>query len=455
MHCGLRRVPVLVICLLVCAVGIDAGGISWAATPAPGKMVVRIGALLDQTGASTSPLYRAAVELAASQMNQALAQAGSRLTLEFVYGDTKSSPQLAQSEAIRLINQEGVQALVCASSGETVVVNKLNYDAAGITKRKVPITCFQCSSGFINNPTVVEADPLTQAAERDLDNWVFRVFYVANYEAAVQVQMALKNRKGSGPFKVGIFADGGHRSLATAIADTLPKSSAGSSVEVTYFTTLANLGADWGKVVNSPSGKPDLVIVAMLPDAAAQAIKTYRQAGYVIPIQSNNSFRRNYILQQMGAIANGLKGSSVQLVDKGASGEAFLAAFKAATGQSPEMTSSGAYDSAVTLMLAAIVAAGNVQRPHEVTAAAIREGLTRINDPAGTKIRTTVKDFRAAAQLIGQRKPINYEGAYNSDDWDSVGDIFPPLVHWKVENSQFVEYELYQCDPQHPLCPVK
>ena len=455
MRCGLRRVPVLVICLLVCAVGIDAGGISWAATPAPGKMVVRIGALLDQTGASTSPLYRAAVELAASQMNQALAQAGSRLTLEFVYGDTKSSPQLAQSEAIRLINQEGVQALVCASSGETVVVNKLNYDAAGITKRKVPITCFQCSSGFINNPTVVEADPLTQAAERDLDNWLFRVFYVANYEAAVQVQMALKNKKGSDPFKVGIFADGGHRSLATAIADTLPKSSAGSSVEVTYFTTLANLGADWGKVVNSPSGKPDLVIVAMLPDAAAQAIKTYRQAGYVIPIQSNNSFRRNYILQQMGAIANGLKGSSVQLVDKGASGEAFLAAFKAATGQSPEMTSSGAYDSAVTLMLAAIVAAGNVQRPHEVTAAAIREGLTRINDPAGTKIRTTVKDFRAAAQLIGQRKPINYEGAYNSDDWDAVGDIFPPLVHWKVENSQFVEYELYQCDPQHPLCPVK
>ncbi len=455
MRCGLRTVPVFVICLLICALGIDVGGTSSAATPAPGKMVVRIGALLDQTGASTSPLYRAAVELAVRQMNQALAQAGSRLAFEFVYGDTKSSPPLAQSEAIRLINQEGVQALVCASSGETVTVNKLNDESAGVTKRRVPITCFQCSSGFINNPTVVEADPLTQDAERDLQNWVFRVFYVANYEAAVQVQLALKNRKGTGPFKVGVFADGGHRSLATAIADALPKASAGSSVEITYFTTLANLGADWQKVVNSPGGKPDLVIVAMLPDAAAQAIRTYRQAGYAIPIQSNNSFRRNYILQQMGAIANGVEGSSVQLVDKSPSGEVFLAAFKTATGQSPEMTSSGAYDSAVTLMLAAIVAAGNIQRPHQVTAAAIREGLTRINDPAGTKIRPTVKDFRAAAQLIGQRKPINYEGAYNSDDWDAVGDMFPPLVHWKVEDGQFVEYELYQCDPQHPLCPVK
>jgi ABC-type branched-subunit amino acid transport system substrate-binding protein len=388
-------------------------------------------------------------------MNQALTKAGSRLEFEIVFGDTKSSPPLAQTEAIRLINQAGAKALVSASSGETVAVNRLNYDPANAAKEKVPITCFQCSSGFINNPTVVETDPLTQAAERDLDNWLFRVFYIANYEAAVQVQIALKNKKGDGPFKIGIFADGGHRSLATAIVDTLPKFSAGSTAEITYFTTLANLGADWGKVVNSPNGKPDLVIVAMLPDAAAEAIKAYRQAGHIIPIQSNNSFRRNYILQQVGAIANGLEGSSVQLVDKGESGEAFLSAFKAATAQQPEMTSSGAYDSTVTLMLAAIVAAGNVQQPREVTAANIREGLTKINNPAGTKIRPTVDDFGSAAKLIGQGKPINYEGAYNSLDWDAVGDIFPPLVHWKVENAQFVEYELYDCSPQKPLCPVK
>jgi len=439
----------------VCSLGSDAGGLASAATSGPEKMVIRIGALLDQTGGSTSPLYRAAVELAVGQMNQALTRTGSRLAFEMVFGDTKSSPPLAQTEAIRLINQEGVKALVSASSGETVAVNKLNYGPVGAAKRKVPITCFQCSSGFINNPAVVETDPLAQAAERDLDNWLFRVFYNANYEAAVQVQMAIKNKKGDGPFKVGIFADGGHRSLTAAIADALPKFSAGSSTEITYFTTLANLGADWGKVVNSPNGKPDLVILAMLPEAAAEAIKAYREAGHTIFIQSNNSFRRNYILRQMGAIANGLEGSSVQLVDKSESGEAFLSAFKAATGQSPEMTSSGAYDSAVTLMLAAIVASGNVQRPHEITAADIREGLTKINNPAGRKIRPRVDDFSAAARLVKQGKPINYEGAYNSDDWDAVGDIFPPLVHWKVENQQFVEYELYQCDLQHPLCPVK
>ena len=440
---------------LVCSLGSSAGGLASAATSGSEKTVIRIGALLDQTGGSTTALYRAAVELGARQINEALAKSGSRLAFEIVYGDTKSNPSMAQSEAIRLINQEGVKALVGASSGETVAVNKLNYDSVSVGKQKVPITCLQCSSGFINNPTVVETDPLTQTAERDLDNWLFRVFYIANYEAAVQVQIAVKNKKGDGPFKVGILADGGHRSLAAAVTDLLPKFSAGSSTEVTYFTTLANLPADWAKVVNSPNGKPDLVILAMLPEGVAEGFKAYRQAGYTIPIQSNNSFRRNYILEQTGAMANGLEGSSVQLAANSDSGRAFVSAFQSATGQQPEMTCSGAYDATVTLMLAAIEAAGNVQQPREVTPEAIREGMTKLNTPAGTKIQPTVGDFASAVQLIGQGKPIFYDGAYISDGWDAAGDMFPPLVHWKVENGQFVEYELYQCDPQHPLCPVK
>ncbi len=227
------------------------------------------------------------------------------------------------------------------------------------------------------------------------------------------------------------------------------------------MSTLDKIGADWAKVVDNTNettgktdGAPDVVIVAMLPQAASEAIKTYRQGGYAIPILSNNSFRRNYILKAMGAAANGLEGSSVTLVDKSASGQAFLEAFKAATGQSPEMTSSGAYDCAVTLMLAALVAE-NAAKASDVSPADIRRGLTAINDPAGQKVRPTVEDFSAAIRLIAQGKPINYEGAYDSDDWDAAGDMFPPLVHWKVENEQFVEYELYRCSPQQPLCPAK
>jgi hypothetical protein len=157
----------------------------------------------------------------------------------------------------------------------------------------------------------------------------------------------------------------------------------------------------------------------------------------------------------VGAAANGLEGSSVTLADKSGSGEAFVKAFRAATGQSPEMTSSGAYDATATLMLAALVAAGDAKQSSDVAPRDIREGLTKINDKGGQMVRPSVEDFGTAIGLIAQGKPIDYEGAYDSNDWDAVGDMFPPLVHWKVENQQFVEYELYRCSPQQPLCPAK
>ena len=438
------------------------------ATAASEPTIIRIGAVVDQTGGSTSPLYRAAVELAASQMNAALDRSGSRVKFEVLFGDSRSNPPFAQSEALRLINQEQVKALVTDSSGVTVAVNRLNYDPATPAKQKVPITCFQCSSSFINDANVVESDPLTQAAERDVDNWLFRVFYVAKYEAAVLVQVALSKTdsgkgNGDGNFKIGILADAGHRALATGIAAALPSFYKDpSSTEIIYMSALDKLGADWAKVIDSANettgrtdGVPDVVIVAMLPEAASEAIKAYRQGGHGVPILSNNSFRRNYILKQVGAAANGLEGSSVTLADKSGSGEAFVKAFRAATGQSPEMTSSGAYDATATLMLAALVAAGDAKRSSDVAPRDIRQGLTKINDKRGQMVRPSVEDFGTAIGLIAQGKPIDYEGAYDSNDWDAVGDMFPPLVHWKVENQQFVEYELYRCSPQQPLCPVK
>jgi hypothetical protein len=197
------------------------------ATAASQRRIIRIGAVVDQTGGSTSPLYRAAVELAVRQMNAALDRSGSRMKFEVIFGDSKSNPAFAQSEALRLINQEQVKALVTDSSGVTIAINKLNYDAATPAKQKVPITCFQCSSSFINDANVTESDPVTQAAERDVDNWLFRVFYVAKYEAAVLLQIALNKTSGGkgngdGNFKTGILADAGHRALATGIAAALP-----------------------------------------------------------------------------------------------------------------------------------------------------------------------------------------------------------------------------------------
>ena len=446
---------------LLCGMGLAFNAAAAGApkpSAAPDPVVVRIGALVDLTSSSTSPDFRSAIELAAKQMNQALVRAGSPLTFEIAFGDTVSDPAKTLAEARRLIGDEHVQALISDSSGDTARVNGLNYDpAAGLTK--VPVTCFQCSSSFFHDPTVVEKDPVIQAAERDADHWLFRVFYNARFEAAVIVRLAVEKANAGkaghpGTLRIGIFADDGHRSLAEQIPHVLPDLYKGpAAVDVHYVTTTDKIGADWADVVKGKDGAPDVVIVAMLPGHSTEAIRTYRAAAYKLPIVSNNSFRRDYILGQIGPAANGLDGSSVMTADKSRSGAAFVSAFQVAYGHKPEVTSSGAYDAAATLMLAAIVANGEETGSRAVTAADIHRGLAQINEKQGRVILPTVAGFTAAVRLARLGKPINYQGAYDATGWDAVGDIFPPLVHWTVDRGHFVEHELYDCTPQHPLCP--
>jgi ABC-type branched-subunit amino acid transport system substrate-binding protein len=425
-----------------------------------GKTVVKIGALLDQQQGtlSTSPLFTMAVELAVLQMNEALEHRGARVEFEVVFGNAKSSAAVARPLALDLINKDGVVGLLTMTSGETQGVNRYNYQDAALVVNPVPITCFQCSSGSIND--TANADP----SFADPDKWLFRVFYNANYEAAVLSQVianSATDTNGDGTLKVGILHDPGHASVANAITTELLSHfhSGAVSVERTSLAAFTvapappDFVAAWAAVM---AGNPDVVVMAMLPGVAGDGIKAYRAGGYTLPISSNNAFRRDFLLANstVAAAAEGLEGSSVTLVDNSASGQDFLEAFEAYSGQKPELTSSGAYDGVMTLMLAALAAAGDSHRPDELTPAAVRDALARINDPAAPKIRPTVEDLSFAARLLWAGKTINYEGAYNSDDWNAVGDIFPPLVHWKVENGRFVEKELYNCDPAHPLCPV-
>jgi ABC-type branched-subunit amino acid transport system substrate-binding protein len=423
-----------------------------AAEPA----TLAIGALVDQTGASTSPHFRLAVELAAQQMNAALQRLGAPMRFAVAAGDTKSDPARSATEARRLITEQHAIGLVADSSGDTLAVNRLNYDpASGLPQ--VPITCFQCSSSFIHDPQVTDTDPLMQAAERDGQHWLFRAFYDARFEAAVIVRIAMARLRPTGhadAMRMAVYYDGGHRSLAEQIQKVLPSLCAKCTVTTTAAGQVAEIAAGWPGVLGSGASAADIVVVAMLPAAATEAIQSYRKGGWKTPIVSNNSFRRDYILRQVGAPANGLEGSSVLLADKGAAGRDFLNAFQAAYRERAEVTSSGAYDSAATLMLAAVLASDGGRNPAKATPAAVREALTRINAPHGLAVRPATTDYAAAIRAIRAGRPVDYQGAYDPMNWDAVGNIYPQMVRWTVEQGRFVEHELYDCTNAKPLCPV-
>lgn len=427
---------------------------------------IHIGALTDETGPSASPLYRNAVALASKQMNQALANAGSKVRFSISFADSRSDGAHSQTSAAALINDDKVVGIVTDISGDTVSVNTLNYQEEPRADYKVPITCYLCSSAFINNPEAKDdKDPARQAALRDQDNWLFRTFFNAKYEAAVQTQILLGtdggDLNGDGLVKVGVYAinDAYGQSSADAVKTALTELVEGeSATEVVYFDPMADLNSyDFGKdldtLTSSADGEPDAIFLALLSGSSSGAVKAYREGDYQPPLFATTAFRRNAILSNLGSLAEGVQGNSPPLVADDASGQAFRDAFEE-SGDQAEMGCSGAYDSTVTLMLASIAASVDLTDPSAVTADAVREAMALISDPEGEPISATVEDFARAYEVLTSGGTVRYDGASGATNYNEDGDASPVLVHWKVQQKKFIETDVYDCSSDE-LCAVK
>jgi hypothetical protein len=206
---------------------------------------------------------------------------------------------------------------------------------------------------------------------------------------------------------------------------------------------------------NMADGAPDAIFLALLPQLATGVVSAYSDSDYEIPMQAATAFRRNYILRQIGDKAVGLEGDSPRVYAQDDSGFAFANSYQAASGDVPEMLSAGVYDGLVTLMLATLKAAVPLADPSTVEASAVREQMNSVTDPAGEVVRCTPEGLTRAASLIANGKAIQYAGASGVGVWDSVGDAFPPLVHWTVVNDgalRFKEDEAYDCSPANSTC---
>ena len=434
---------------------------------------IQIGALAALTGNGATLDHQKALVLAQDQMNQALQRAKSNIRFAVNVADSQGNATAATAAAMQLIGTTGVKAIVTDISGDTIPVNQFNYDPASLLP-KVPITCYACSSSFINNPAATDANAVKQAAEIDADNWLYRVFFNAKYETMVQTQIALAKGtagdvNGDGKFKVTVYAQNDafgqsvSASITSAVATlaTIP-----SSIETIYLPANSdpntyNFTADLAKVTDNfnentqmTDGIPDAIVVAVLSAGATATVQNYHNAGYTIPLEASTAFRRDYILQSIGAAAEGVEGDSNYRYAQNDAGTAFATAFQASASHIPEQLASGAYDSAMVLMLASLIASHSLQNPDDLTPAQIRDAVPQISLTGAQRIIPSVDSLATAVSLIAAGTPIHYDGASGACDFNSVGDLFPPLVHWKVQNGQFMELEAYNCSDAQPLCPA-
>ncbi len=437
-----------IVCLAV-ACGKDA--------PPPAEEL-RIGVLIDDASPAKAG-FAAAARLAETQLNQGLAGAGSGLRVAVVpsfYG-----MGMAGAAATALVNDQAVRALVSDISGNTATVNAFNYEAPATWKRKAPVTCYQCSSAFFNDPA--QMNP----GYRDADNWLYRTFFNAAYESAVQIQMVLgKPDRGDanrdGHLKIAVYYDSFHQSAATTMPTIMGSLHQGvHSVELvakTLPSTPASRMSELKSLLDVTPGSPapDAVYLAFLPQNAPEALADFRASGSRVPVQANNGVRRDFLLSSLLASgAEGLEGSSVRAVAGSPVGQAFAHAFMEASGQPPELTASYLFDAVAVHALAALVATAGGTPLSQVTDEALRDALAHVGDRAGTRVEGTAAGFEQAARKIRDHQAIDYDGAASPTDLTAAGEMYPELVHWKIQSGRFVELEAYQCDPEHPNCALQ
>jgi hypothetical protein len=430
---------------------------------------IRIGVLLDDASPARDD-FALAADLAESRINEGLARARSPFRAEVIPGAFGGSTGHTQAtRTIELVNVAGVVGVVSdvsgvpAGPGGTVAVNRLNYETPPRIAHPVPVTCYQCSSAFFNDPA--QADP----GFADPAHWLWRTFIHAAFESAMQVQLVL-DRPGGGDFdgdghlKIAVYHDAAHLSAATTMPGLLDQLAQGPhSVELiaktlpstpaTRAAELARLFDGHNDTTGADDGRPDSVYLAFLPQNVSEALADFTTHPVPArpPATANNGARRDFLLPALLASGGeGLEGNSVQLVARSASGEAFLAAFQQASGGAPpELTASFVHDAVAAQVLAGLIAA----EAGGLTPENLREALGQLSDPAGRTIEATPAGFARAARRIRAGRPINYDGAASPLDLTAPeGEMFPELTHWRIEGGRFVELATYRCDPSAPLC---
>ncbi len=87
------------------------------------------------------------------------------------------------------------------------------------------------------------------------------------------------------------------------------------------------------------------------------------------------------------------------------------------------------YDAGAIVGLA--IAAAGSEEP-----AAIREAIYKVVDPKGEPIYAGKDEFAKALKLIGEGKPIRYEGVIGPVSFDKYGDITGPFRLWRIQEGE-------------------
>ena len=398
---------------------------SMLATVAPGVGAqddgdaLRIGALFPFTGdlSDFGPGFLQAAELAVNEINAGGGVNGQ--PVELVQGDTATSPQQAVEEARRLIEIEGVPAMVGpAGSGEALPVVESVAGPAGVLV--VTSSATSPALSVANDDDFLFRTPISDAAQGVVMADLARE---QGYETACV--MYVNNAYGQG--------------LSDAFAQQFTAQGGTITAQVPHEQEQASYASE---LATCTEAAPDVLVGAAYPESGRVFLRELVERGDAPDVIFSDGLKSSELFAELGwePFAGSLGTASG--VPESDTGAAFEAAWEAAyDGPVPPLPYlKELYDAVYAIALAAEMA-------DSVDGAAIRDALREVANQPGTVINPGTEGWQAAVAALDGGEDIDYVGASGTVDFDENGDISQGAIEiWQIEGEEIVTVETREVD---------
>ncbi|MGE3962413.1 MAG: ABC transporter substrate-binding protein [Dehalococcoidia bacterium] len=376
---------------------------------------LRIGYLADFSGALAEfgPAIQTGVDLAVKHINEAGGVHG--MPVEVVVGDDQTDPTAATEEARRLIEVEGVSAIVGPlASGVAIAVAEGVAVPAGVV----------VISPSATSPGITTVDD---------DGFLFRSTTSDAAQGVVLAQLA----EDEGLDNVGVlYLNGAYgQGLADVFEANFDGTVTSASFEDAQASYLAELQA-------AAAGGSDTLIAIGYPEQAQVFIREALENELFSNFLFVDGTKSEQLIEAIGAEAlEGFKGTAPTGGPETDAYQAWEASYIAEYGEVPELPYiREAYDAVIAIALAAEAAGSN-------DGAAIRDQLAAVGGPDGEVFLPGPEGVAAALAAVAAGTDIDYEGAATTLNWNEAGDVTTGYIQiFQYSGGAIVELEVVPFD---------
>ena len=373
----------------------------------PSSTPLKIGLLLDFTGSpEASSDRKRAFDLAIRHINDGGGVLGMRV--ESVAADATGDPSTAVQVARHLVQVEGVHAIVGP-----------NASAAAL-----PVS--QDVSASLGIPTISPSATSPYLTDAEDEGYFFRTALSDAVQGPVLADLA----RDRGFSNVGlIYQDDAY---GQGLADAFETSWTGTLRSVSVATGKTGYSSELAQSVES--GARALVVIAFEALALEIVSQAIEEGLYDQFVFGDAAKRLSLVRQIGGERLGGMYGTAGGSAPDNDATAGWEAAFIAEYGELPVLAYvKETYDATVALALAA-QAAGSVE------GAAIRDHLREIAGVPGRTVLSTPEGVSEGLGLLSEGRQINFDGAANTLDWDSNGDLLRGHVGtWRFTADERIE----------------